>query len=93
MAVANPVELSGYITSMAVSARLAQAVMSAGADPMTIKEFSFSANISADFGINSQTDVSLNIWRLSIKEKLTIDYKSHWGLEVKCTMVPTFLTD
>lgn len=92
MAVANPIELSGYITAMAVSARVAQAVMSAGADPMSIKEFSFKVNISADFGINSQTDVSLNIWRLSIKEKLTIDYKTHWGIEIACTMVPTFLT-
>jgi len=45
MAVANPVELSGYIISMAVSARLAQAVMSAGTDPMTIDKFEFKVNI------------------------------------------------
>jgi hypothetical protein len=92
MAVANPIELSGYITAMAASARVAQGIMSAGADPMTIKEFNFKVNISADFGINSQTDISLNIWRLSIKEKLTIDYKTHWGVEISCTLVPTFLT-
>ncbi len=90
MAVANPVELSGYITAMAVSARVAQAVLSAGTDPMTVKEFKFKVNISADFQVTSETDVSLNIWVLSIKEKLTIDYKSHWGLEIDCTIVPTF---
>ena len=92
MAVANPVELSGYIISMAVSARLAQAVMSAGTDPMTIDKFEFKVNISADFKIESQTDVALNIWVLNIKEKLTISYQSHWGLEIDCIMKPTFET-
>jgi hypothetical protein len=92
MAVANPVELSGYIVSMAVSARVAQAVLSAGTDPMTVKEFKFKANISADFEIESQTDVALNIWVLSIQEKLKVDYKSHWGLEIEATIVPTFAT-
>ena len=27
-----------------------------------------------------------------LKEKLTIDYKSHWGLEIDCIMKPTFET-
>lgn len=88
MAVANPVELSGYIIAMATSARIAQATLSTGADPMVIKEFNFKVNISADFSVQSQTDISLNIWRLSIKEKITVDYKSHWGLEINCTIVP-----
>lgn len=92
MAVANVVELSGYITAMAASARVAQAVLSAGTDPMTVREFKFKVNIGASFNVNSQTDVGLNIWVLSIKEKLTVDYKSHWGLEVDCTIVPTFET-
>ena len=86
MAVANPIELSGYIVSMAVSARAAQAIMSAGTDPMTIDKFEFKVNISADFSVQSETDIGLNIWVLSIKEKLTIDYKSHWGLEIDCIM-------
>lgn len=88
MAVANPVELSGYITAMAVSARAAQAIISAGADPMIVKEFGFKANISADFEAKSETDISLSIWRITLKEKITIDYKSHWGLEINCTLVP-----
>lgn len=88
MAVANPVELSAYIVSMAVSARAAKAIMSTGADPMVIKEFGFKVNISADFGVSSQTDISLNIWRLSIAEKITVDYKTHWGLEINCTIIP-----
>jgi hypothetical protein len=92
VAVANAVELSGYITAMATSARVAQAILSAGTDPMTVREFKFHVNISADFEINSQTDVGLNISVLSIKEKITIDYKDHWGLEIDCTIVPTFAT-
>jgi hypothetical protein len=92
MAVANAIELSGYITAMAVSARVAQAVLSAGTDPMTVREFKFHVNISADFSVTSETDVGLNIWVLSIKEKLTIEYQSHWGLEIDCTIVPTFET-
>jgi basic membrane protein A len=39
---------------MAVSARVAQAVLSAGTDPMTVREFKFKVNISADFGIKSE---------------------------------------
>ncbi|MCK4342953.1 MAG: hypothetical protein KAY37_14665 [Phycisphaerae bacterium] len=89
MAVANPIELSAYIVSMAVSARAAQAIMTTGVDPMTIKEFNFKVNISAEYSVESQTDIKLNIWRLSIKEKLTIGYKSEWGLEIGCTIVPT----
>lgn len=92
MAVANPIELSGYITAMATSARVAQAVLSAGTDPMTVQEFRFKVNISAEFSVESVTDISLNIWRLSIKEKLTIGYKSEWGLEIECKIVPTFET-
>lgn len=92
MAVANPIELSGYITAMATSARVAQAVMSAGSDPMTIKEFEFKVNISADFGVKSETDIAMNFWIISLKEKLTIDYKEHWGLDIDCKIVPTFET-
>lgn len=92
MALANPVELSGYITAMAASARVAQAVLSAGTDPMTVREFKFKVNIGAEFKIESATDVSLNIWVLSIKEKLTISYQEHWGLEIEASIVPTFET-
>lgn len=92
MAVANPVELSGYITAMAVSARVAQGIMSTGTDPMTIQEFRFKANLASEFSVQSETDISLNIWRLSIKEKITIGYKSEWGLEIECKIVPTFET-
>ena len=88
MAVANPIELSGYVIAMAVSARAAQAVMSTGADPMVIKSFRFKVNISAEFSVSSNTDVSLNIWRLSIKEKIQIDYKSEWGLEIEAMIIP-----
>jgi hypothetical protein len=88
MAVANPVELSGYITAMAVSARTAQAVMSTGLDPMAISEFRFKVNISAAFSVTSETDVSLDIWRLSIKEKITIGYKNEWGVEIECKIIP-----
>ncbi len=90
MAVANPIELSGYITAMAVSARAAQAIMSVGTDPMTIQEFRFKVNIASEFSVESETDIGLNIWVLSIKEKITVNYKSEWGLEIECKIVPTF---
>jgi hypothetical protein len=92
MAVANPVELSAYITAMAASARVAQGVLSAGTDPMTVEEFRFKVNIAAEFSVSSETDISANIWVLSIKEKLTIAYKSEWGLEIECRIIPTFET-
>lgn len=85
---ASAVQLSGYIIAFAGAARVAQAAMSSGTDPMTIKEYSFEVNITADFDVSSETDVGLNIWRLSIKQKLTMDYKSHWGITVKCIIVP-----
>jgi hypothetical protein len=92
MAVANPIELSGYITAMAVSARAAQAILSAGTDPMTVEEFRFKVNIAAEFSVQSETDIGLNIWVLSIKEKITVQYKSEWGLEIECRIIPTFET-
>ena len=69
MAVANPIELSGYIVSMAVSARAAQAIMSAGTDPMTIDKFEFKVNISADFSVQSETDIGLLLYSTSINTR------------------------
>lgn len=86
---ADPIALSGYIVAFAGAARTAQAVMSSGMDPMTIKEYTFKVNITTDFDVKSETDVDLNIWRMSIKQKMTLDYKSHMGLEVSCTIVPS----
>ena len=85
---ASAAQLSAYIIAFAGAARVAQVAMSSGTDPMTIKEYMFEINITADFDVTSETDVSLNIWRLSIKQKLTMDFKSHWGITVKCTIVP-----
>ena len=62
--------------------------MSSGADPMTIKEYTFKVNLTTDYEAKSETDISLNIWRLSIKQKLTLDYKEHMGLDISCTIVP-----
>jgi len=31
---------------------------------------------------------SLNIWRLNIKEKLQIDYKSEWDMEIEAMIIP-----
>ena len=89
MAVASVAELSTYIIGLAGAARVAQVTLSSGADPMTIQEYRFKANISSSFSVNSETSVDLNIWRLSIKEKITINYKAEWGLEIECKIVPT----
>lgn len=80
--------LSGYIIAFAGAARVAQVAMSSGTDPMTIKEYMFEINITADFEVGSETDVGLTIWRVSIKEKLTMNFQTHWGITVKCTIVP-----
>lgn len=85
---ADDKKLSHYITSFAGAAREAQQLMSTGMDPMTIKEYKFKVNITADTDVKSETDVSLNVWRVSLKEKLTMDYKSHMGIDVECTIVP-----
>ena len=85
---ADVVQLSTYIVAFAGAARAAQALMSSGTDPMTIKEYGFKINITADFEAKSETDVGLNIWRVSLKEKLTLDYKEHMGIDITCTIVP-----
>jgi hypothetical protein len=85
---ASAAVLSGYIIAFAGAARVAQAAMSSGADPMTIAEYTFEINISADFDISSETDVKLNVWRFNINQKVTTDYKDHWGITVKCIIKP-----
>lgn len=87
---ASAAVLSGYIVAFAGAARVAQVAMSSGMDPMTIAEYSFEINITADFTIGSETDVSLNIWRVSIKQKITTEYKSHWGITIKCLIKPSY---
>ncbi len=85
---ASAVQLSAYIIAFAGAARVAQKLMSSGEDPMTIAEYDFKINITSDFHLNSETDVSLNIWRVSLKEKLTLDYKEHMGITVNCIIKP-----
>ncbi len=85
---AKAAQLSHYIVAFAGAARVAEAEMSSGMDPMTIKEFRFKVNITADSEVKSTTDVALNVWRLSIKEKLSLDFKDHMGIAVDCTIVP-----
>lgn len=88
MTATNPLAMSAYIVSMAASARAAQAIMSTGTDPMAISEFRFKANIATEITAQSETELALNIWRLSIKQKITVGYKSEWGLEIECKIVP-----
>ncbi|MCX4028216.1 hypothetical protein H0A36_20575 [Endozoicomonas sp. SM1973] len=85
---ANAVELSGYIVAFAGAARVAQAAMSTGTDPMTIAEYTFEINISADFDIKSDTDVKINLWRVNLNQKITTEYKNHWGIRVECKIKP-----
>ena len=87
---ATALTLTQTVVAAAASARAAQAIMSTGSDPMAIKEFTFEVNITADTEFKSETEISLNIWRLSLKEKLTYDYKSHFGVTVKATLVPVY---
>ena len=89
MGAGEAVKLSAYIVAFAGAARVAQATMSSGTDPMTIAEYTFEINITADFDLKSETDVSLNIWRVSLKQKLTMDYKTHMGITVKCIIKPS----
>jgi len=90
---ANAVQLSSYIVAFAGAARVAQALMSAGTDPMTIAEYRFKISISADFDAKSETDVSLNVWKVSIKEKITVEYKTHWGIEIDCLIKPSYTVE
>lgn len=82
------VKLSEYIIAFAGAAKVAQKEMSSGMDPMTIGEYRFKVNITSDFDVKSETDVSMNVWRLSVKEKLTMDYKEHMGITVDCVIKP-----
>lgn len=84
-------QLSTYIVAFAGAARTAQKLMSTGMDPMTISEYYFEVNLTADFNINSVTDVGLTFSRITLSEKLTLDYKEHMGITVKCTIKPAVL--
>ncbi|MGI6064967.1 MAG: hypothetical protein ACOYI2_00570 [Bacillota bacterium] len=87
---AQTLTLAQTVIAAAASAKAAQAIMNSGSDPMVIKEFSFEVNITADTEFKSETEISLNIWRISLKEKLTYDYKQHFGITVKATLVPVY---
>lgn len=85
---ANALTLSSYIISLAGAASIAQKEMSTLADPMTIAQYTFKVNITSDFEVKSETDVALNVWRVNLKEKLSMDYKEHIGITVECTIKP-----
>lgn len=89
----SPITVATYIIALAGAARAAQVVMSSGTDPMAIAKYEFEYNLSADLSITSETDVGLNIWRLSIKQKLTTKYETKYGLTIKCEIVPVVTLD
>ena len=89
----NIVSMSALIVAGAASARAAQAIMSTGADPMTIKEFKFTVNHSVDWQFGTETDLKLNFWRLGLNQKISTDYKRHFGVEIECTIVPSVTID
>jgi hypothetical protein len=84
------VKLSTYIIAFAASAKVAQQAMSSFEDPMTIAEYKFEINITADFNIKDENDVSVNFWRVSLKNKMTVDYKTHWGITISCIIKPAY---
>lgn len=87
----SSITLSSYIISFAAAAKTAQAIMSTSEDPMVIKEFRFKANITADFSIETGTEVTLNIWRINLTQKLSTSYKESIGFEIECTLQPAWV--
>jgi hypothetical protein len=87
---AQTLTMAQTIIAAAASARAAQAIMSTGTDPMVIKEFTFEVNLTADMEIKNETEISLNIWRVSFQDKMTYDYKQHFGVTVRATIVPVY---
>jgi hypothetical protein len=87
----NIQDLSSYIVSFAGAAQAAQKLMSTHEQPMTIKEYRFKVNITADFEAKPEGDIGLNIWNLSMKDKLFLDYKEEMGIEVECTLAPSLV--
>jgi len=87
---AQTLTMAQTIIAAAASARAAQAIRRTGTDPMVIKEFTFEVNLTADMEIKNETEISLNIWRVSFQDKMTYDYKQHFGVTVRATIVPVY---
>lgn len=89
MAVVKSVELATYIVVFAVAAKAAQKSLSDGEDPMTISEYNFDIEIKSSFEFTSDTEITLNIWRLSLKETIGVKMENAWSINIGCKIVPT----
>lgn len=89
MAVVESVELSTYIISFAGAAKAAQLVLSDGTDPMTISEYSFDIEITSSIEVASQTELKLNVWRLTLSETINVNMNNSWKINIGCKIVPT----
>jgi len=89
MAVVETAELSTYIVAFAGAAKAAQLILSDGTDPMTITQYNFDIEITSTFEVGSQTDVSLTLWRLTLKESITVNMSNSWKINIGCTIAPT----
>lgn len=89
MAVVQTVELATYIVGFAIAAKAAQTILSDGEDPMSISEYTFDIEIKSSFEFNSQTDIKLNIWRLTLTETITVNLQDSWSINIGCKIVPT----
>lgn len=84
----DAVELSSYIVAFAGAAGTAQHLMSTGTQPMQIQKYQFAINISANYTVNSSTDVQMTVFGIGLQEKLSMGYSSSMGINVTCTIVP-----
>jgi hypothetical protein len=80
--------LSSYIVSFANAAAKAQQALSRQDEPMTIKQYRFKVNITADFEAKPDGEVSVKVAHMDMKDKLFFDYKESMGIELECTIGP-----
>lgn len=89
MAVVQTLELSEYIVAFAGAAKAAQLLLSDGTDPMTITEYSFNIKITSSIEVASTTNLTLNIWRLTLQETISVNMTNSWEIGINCTIAPT----
>lgn len=89
MAVVETVELSSYIVAFAGAAKAAQTLLSDGSDPMTITEYNFDIEITSSFEASSETEIKLNVWRLSLTETINVNMSNSWKINIGCKIAPT----
>ena len=81
-------QLSKLIIATAKAGGEAQKVLSTADQPVGLQRFEVEVKYTCSFEVASDTEITLKIWVLDVKEKIHVGWKEELSVTIKMTLIP-----